>query len=104
MCPPTLLQVRAYLGVALATRFATAFGACTAGPSPVRAAATAAAARGARGLEVLSPKIGPYRVRMVASAPASEAATGECELFYWREKNREVDFVVRSGRRLLRSR
>ncbi len=32
---------------------------------------------------------------------ASAAAAGECELFYWREKNREVDFVVRSGRRLL---
>jgi predicted AAA+ superfamily ATPase len=26
------------------------------------------------------------------------AAAGACELFYWRENNREVDFVVRSGR------
>ena len=26
---------------------------------------------------------------------------GECELFYWRERNREVDFVVRRGRKLL---
>jgi predicted AAA+ superfamily ATPase len=26
------------------------------------------------------------------------AACGECELFYWREGNREVDFVLRRGR------
>lgn len=26
---------------------------------------------------------------------------GECELFYWRERNREVDFVVRRGRKLV---
>lgn len=26
---------------------------------------------------------------------------GVCELFYWRERNREVDFVVRRGRRLV---
>ena len=25
---------------------------------------------------------------------------GECELFYWRDNNREVDFVVRKGKRL----
>ena len=31
---------------------------------------------------------------------ANAAATGVCELFYWRDRNREVDFVVRSGRRL----
>jgi hypothetical protein len=29
---------------------------------------------------------------------ANTAATGACELYYWRERNREVDFVVRSGR------
>jgi predicted AAA+ superfamily ATPase len=29
---------------------------------------------------------------------ANAAASGECELFYWRERNREVDFVVRSGK------
>lgn len=29
---------------------------------------------------------------------ANAAAAGECELFYWRERNREVDFVVRAGR------
>lgn len=32
---------------------------------------------------------------------ANAAAQGACELFYWRDRNREVDFVVRSGRRLL---
>ncbi len=31
---------------------------------------------------------------------ANAAATGACELFYWRERNREVDFVVRAGRAL----
>ena len=30
---------------------------------------------------------------------ANAAAAGECELFYWRERNREVDFVLRNGRR-----
>lgn len=29
---------------------------------------------------------------------ANAAACGLCELFYWREGNREVDFVLRSGR------
>lgn len=28
---------------------------------------------------------------------ANAAATGACELFWWRERDREVDFVVRSG-------
>ena len=28
---------------------------------------------------------------------ANAAASGSCELFYWRERNREVDFVVRAG-------
>ncbi len=32
---------------------------------------------------------------------ANAAACGECELFYWREGHREVDFVVKSGRRVL---
>jgi uncharacterized protein len=43
--------------------------------------------------------------RLVESAVgahlANAAAAGECELFYWRERNREVDFVVRAGRRLI---
>jgi predicted AAA+ superfamily ATPase len=40
--------------------------------------------------------------RLVESAVgahlANSAAARECELFYWRERNREVDFVVRAGR------
>lgn len=43
--------------------------------------------------------------RLVESAVgahlANAAQRGDCELFYWRDKNREVDFVVRAGRRLL---
>jgi predicted AAA+ superfamily ATPase len=31
---------------------------------------------------------------------AGAAAAGECTLRYWRDRNREVDFVVESGRRL----
>lgn len=31
---------------------------------------------------------------------ANAAAAGVCELFYWRSRNREVDFVVRVGRHL----
>jgi hypothetical protein len=42
--------------------------------------------------------------RLVESAVgahlANAAAAGVCELFYWRDRNREVDFVVRSGRML----
>lgn len=32
---------------------------------------------------------------------ANAAAAGKCEVFYWRDRNREVDFVVRAGRRLI---
>lgn len=32
---------------------------------------------------------------------ANAAAAGDCELFYWREANREVDFVVETGQRLV---
>jgi len=32
---------------------------------------------------------------------ANAAACGECELFYWRERGAEVDFVVRAGRRVI---
>lgn len=46
-----------------------------------------------------------YRGRLVESAVgahlANAAAAGECELFYWRERNREVDFVLRRGRRVV---
>jgi predicted AAA+ superfamily ATPase len=42
--------------------------------------------------------------RLVESAVgahlANAAAAGSIELFYWRDRNREVDFVVRSGRRV----
>lgn len=42
--------------------------------------------------------------RLVESAVgahlANAAAAGVCELFYWRERNQEVDFVVRAGRSL----
>ena len=31
---------------------------------------------------------------------ANAAASGECELFYWRERAQEVDFVVRKGRQV----
>lgn len=45
------------------------------------------------------------RGRLVESAVgahlANAAAAGRCELFYWREGNLEVDFVLRAGRRLL---
>ncbi len=32
---------------------------------------------------------------------ANAAAAGACELYYWRERNREVDFVAKVGRRLV---
>ena len=32
---------------------------------------------------------------------ANAAAAGECELYYWRDRTLEVDFVVRAGRRLV---
>ncbi|MGE3864831.1 MAG: ATP-binding protein [Burkholderiaceae bacterium] len=42
--------------------------------------------------------------RLVESAVgahlANAATAGECELYYWRERNEEVDFVVKAGRRL----
>lgn len=45
-----------------------------------------------------------FRGRLVESAVgahlANAAAAGECELFYWREGSREVDFIVRRGRDL----
>jgi predicted AAA+ superfamily ATPase len=44
----------------------------------------------------------PFWGRVVESAVgahlANAAASGVCELFYWRDRNREVDFVVRAGR------
>ncbi|MFZ5875735.1 MAG: ATP-binding protein [Nitrospirota bacterium] len=32
---------------------------------------------------------------------ANAAATGACEVFYWRDRDKEVDFVVRAGRGLV---
>ena len=32
---------------------------------------------------------------------ANAAATGVCEVFYWRDRDKEVDFVVRAGRSLV---
>ena len=46
-----------------------------------------------------------FRGRLVESAVgahlANAAATGACELFYWRDGSLEVDFVVRVGRRIV---
>ncbi len=45
-----------------------------------------------------------FRGRLVESAVgahlANAAQRGECRLYYWRERNQEVDFIVRAGRRL----
>jgi len=37
----------------------------------------------------------------VGAYMANAAATGSFELFYWRDRNREVDFVVKAGRKLI---
>jgi len=46
-----------------------------------------------------------FRGRLIESAVgahlANAAAVGECELFYWRDRGQEVDFVVRARNRLL---
>jgi len=46
-----------------------------------------------------------YRGRLIESAVgahlANAAARGACEVFYWRERGHEVDFVVRAGKRLV---
>jgi predicted AAA+ superfamily ATPase len=43
-----------------------------------------------------------FKGRLIESAVgahlANAAAAGDCELFYWREGHREVDFVVRTGK------
>jgi hypothetical protein len=43
--------------------------------------------------------------RLVESAVgahlANAAQRGECALHYWRERNMEVDFIVRAGRKLI---
>ena len=46
-----------------------------------------------------------FRGRLIESAVgahlANAAAAGECELFYWRDRGQEVDFIVRSRTRLV---
>jgi hypothetical protein len=46
-----------------------------------------------------------FRGRLVESAVgahlANAAAAGECELFYWRDRGQEVDFIVRCRNRLV---
>jgi uncharacterized protein len=42
---------------------------------------------------VVESSVGAYLV--------NAAAAGECELCYWRDRNQEVDFVVKAGRRLV---
>lgn len=37
----------------------------------------------------------------VGAHVAGAAAAGECSLYYWRDRNREVDFVVENGRQLV---
>ncbi|MGQ0657874.1 MAG: ATP-binding protein [Chromatiales bacterium] len=32
---------------------------------------------------------------------ANAAAAGVCELFYWRDRNKEVDFILRAGKRVM---
>lgn len=36
-----------------------------------------------------------------ATSAARYSARGVCDLYYWRERGREVDFVVRTGRSLV---
>ena len=55
-----------------------------------------------RGLALAQARTdGAFWGRLVESAVgahlANAAASGACELFYWRERGREVDFVVRAG-------
>lgn len=46
-----------------------------------------------------------FRGRLIESAVgahlANAAATGECELYYWRDRGQEVDFVVKARSRLI---
>jgi len=46
-----------------------------------------------------------FRGRLLESAVgahlANAAMLGECDIFYWRDRGREVDFVLRVGRRLI---
>lgn len=47
------------------------------------------------------PELWGRRVESAVGAHlAAAAATGQCELFWWRERDREVDFVTRRGGRI----
>jgi predicted AAA+ superfamily ATPase len=48
-----------------------------------------------------APRWGRLVESAVGTHVANAAAARECELFYWREGNREVDFVVRIGKALV---
>ncbi len=48
------------------------------------------------------PEFFGHLTESAAGAHLSNAvAIGRCELFYWRDRNREVHFVARAGRRLV---
>lgn len=58
------------------------------------------------GLTLAEARADPeFRGRLTESAVgahlANAAASGACQLHYWRDRNREVDFVVRAGRSLI---
>ncbi len=46
-----------------------------------------------------------FRGRLIESAVgaqlANAAATGECELYYWRDRGKEVDYVVKNRAQLI---
>ena len=70
------------------------------GPSPKLQVLNTALMSATLGASPADPRSDPeYRGRLVESAVgahlANAAACGECELFYWRERGAEVDFVVR---------
>ncbi len=50
---------------------------------------------------ILGDSSGWSRRQPCRDLPAHQATGGRCELFYWRDRNREVDFVVRAGRALV---
>lgn len=45
--------------------------------------------------------LGRHVESAVGAHLANAASSGKCELYYWRENNREVDFVVKVGRTLV---
>jgi predicted AAA+ superfamily ATPase len=92
-------QVVAAAGVPV--RYASADGPTVRGAGWIAALSTATA--GLAPGEVRADR--EFQGRLVESAVgaylANAAACGTCELYYWRERNHEVDFVARAGRRLV---